>query len=105
VPFKGPNKVLGPSQSLDFVPGPFRILEMAPFSDFQRVYLIISHHIYSTLFCRNIKNSLDLPIAFKHLSIEERKREIQYVGSKYNSAVRRLGQEKKQKWRKYKKIP
>jgi hypothetical protein len=27
--------ILGPSTSLDFVPEPFRILEMAPFSDFQ----------------------------------------------------------------------
>jgi hypothetical protein len=27
------KKVSGPSKSLDFVPGPFRILELAPFSD------------------------------------------------------------------------
>ena len=35
VPFNGPKKSRGPSKSLDFVPGPFRILEMVPFSDFQ----------------------------------------------------------------------
>ncbi len=29
------KKVSGPSKGLDFVPGPFEILEMAPFSDFQ----------------------------------------------------------------------
>ncbi len=29
------QKVSGPSKSLDFVPGPFRILEMAQFCDFQ----------------------------------------------------------------------
>jgi hypothetical protein len=31
----GAKKVSGPSKSLNFVPGPFRIPEMAPFSDFQ----------------------------------------------------------------------
>ncbi len=31
----GAKKVLGPLKSLDFVLGPFRIIEMAPFSDFQ----------------------------------------------------------------------
>ncbi len=29
------KKVSGPSKSLDFMSGPFRILEIAPFSDFQ----------------------------------------------------------------------
>jgi hypothetical protein len=33
VPFKGSKKSLDPSKSLDFVPGPFRILELAPFND------------------------------------------------------------------------
>jgi hypothetical protein len=28
------KNVSGPSKSLDFVPGPFRILDMTPFSDF-----------------------------------------------------------------------
>ncbi len=32
---KWAKKVSGPSKSLDFVPEPFRILEMTPFSDFQ----------------------------------------------------------------------
>jgi len=45
----GGKKVSGPSKSLDFVPGPFRILDMAPYCDFQRVYFIISRHIYSTV--------------------------------------------------------
>ena len=31
----GAKKVEGTSKSQDFVPGPFRILEMAPVSDFQ----------------------------------------------------------------------
>ncbi len=31
--FYGAKKVSSPSKSLDFVPGPFRILELAPFSD------------------------------------------------------------------------
>jgi len=35
VPFNRAKKVSGTSKSLDFVPGPFRILEMAPISDFQ----------------------------------------------------------------------
>jgi hypothetical protein len=41
MPFKRPKKsrasqkVSGLSKSLDFVPGPFKILEMAPFCDFQ----------------------------------------------------------------------
>ena len=30
---KGTKKILGPSKSLDFLPGTFRILEPAPFSD------------------------------------------------------------------------
>jgi len=30
----GAKKVSGPSKSLDFVVGPFRTLEMAPFCDF-----------------------------------------------------------------------
>ncbi len=30
---EGAKKVSGPSKSLDFVPGPFRILELDPFSD------------------------------------------------------------------------
>ncbi len=38
----GAKKVSGPSKSLDFVPGPFRILE------FSRVDFIMSRHIYST---------------------------------------------------------
>jgi hypothetical protein len=29
----GAKKVSGPSKSLDFVTGPFRILELAPFND------------------------------------------------------------------------
>jgi len=29
----GAKKISGPSKSLDFVPGPFRILKPAPFSD------------------------------------------------------------------------
>ena len=35
VPFNRAKKVSWPSQGLDFVPGPFSILEMAPASDFQ----------------------------------------------------------------------
>jgi len=35
VPLNRAKKVSGPSKSLDFVPGPFRILEMATVSDFQ----------------------------------------------------------------------
>jgi hypothetical protein len=30
--FRGALDFFGPSKSLDFVPGPFRILELAPFS-------------------------------------------------------------------------
>jgi hypothetical protein len=32
----GPKKVEGPSKSLDYVPGLFRIFELAPFSDLAR---------------------------------------------------------------------
>ena len=35
MPFNRTKNVSGTSKSLDFVPGLFRILEMAPFSDFQ----------------------------------------------------------------------
>jgi hypothetical protein len=41
VPIKRAKKVSGTSTSLDFVPGPFRILEMAPKSDFEG---LISKH-------------------------------------------------------------
>ena len=37
-PFNRAKKVSGTSKSLDFVPGPFRILEMAPVSDFQGLF-------------------------------------------------------------------
>ncbi len=35
--FFGPKMVLAITRTIDFVPGPFRILEMAPFSDFQEL--------------------------------------------------------------------
>jgi hypothetical protein len=33
VPFKGPKKYRAPSERIDFEPGSFTIIELAPFSD------------------------------------------------------------------------
>jgi len=48
-PFVGPKKSRAPQKVEILCKGPFRILEMAPFCDFQRVYFQTSSHIYSTL--------------------------------------------------------
>jgi len=48
-PFWGPKKSRAPLKVKILSKGPFWILEMAPFCDFQRVYYIISRHIYSTV--------------------------------------------------------
>jgi hypothetical protein len=45
---EGAKKFSAPSKSLDLLPGTFRILGMAPFSDFHGLIFTMSRHIYTT---------------------------------------------------------